>query len=195
MKKPLLIVLSLLCSPCAQALVYKCVDENGRTRYQAAVCAGVVVPIDETPHAAPVAPARPFDRDSGGGRHAARSEAKKNLFKSLSPCPSTGETRGPCPGYVVDHVKPLACGGADDPRNMQWQTVAAGKAKDQWERLGCQPALSARGGLFPRARHFARSAPAFPAGARVYTGPRGGQFTLTENGRKHYLGAGADGGG
>jgi len=40
---------------------------------------------------------------------------------------------GRCPGYVVDHVKPLECGGADAPSNMQWQTVADGKAKDKTE--------------------------------------------------------------
>ena len=54
------------------------------------------------------------------------------------PCPSTGRTSGACPGYVVDHVKPLACGGADAASNMQWQTVAEGKAKDKWERVGCK---------------------------------------------------------
>ncbi len=37
------------------------------------------------------------------------------------------------PGYVVDHIIPLECGGADDPSNMQWQTVAEGKAKDKTE--------------------------------------------------------------
>jgi hypothetical protein len=26
-------------------------------------------------------------------------------------------------GYVVDHIVPLECGGADDPPNIQWQTV------------------------------------------------------------------------
>jgi len=36
----------------------------------------------------------------------------------------------------VDHVKALACGGADAPESMQWQTVAEGKAKDKWED-GC----------------------------------------------------------
>jgi len=41
-------------------------------------------------------------------------------------------------GYVVDHVKPLACGGADAPSNMQWQTVAEAKAKDKIERRGCK---------------------------------------------------------
>jgi hypothetical protein len=38
------------------------------------------------------------------------------------------------PRYVVDHVKPLECGGAEAPSNMRWQTVAAVKAKDKTER-------------------------------------------------------------
>jgi hypothetical protein len=40
--------------------------------------------------------------------------------------------------YVVDHIKALACGGADDPRNMQWQTTAAAKQKDRWELAECK---------------------------------------------------------
>src|SRR5258706_465200 len=42
------------------------------------------------------------------------------------------------PGYIIDHIKPLACGGADATSNMQWQTVAAAKAKDKVERIGCR---------------------------------------------------------
>ena len=71
-------------------------------------------------------------RDSQG--KIKRSAASKNAFKRKQPCPSTGKSRGACPGYVIDHVKPLECGGADAPSNMQWQTVAAGKAKDKTER-------------------------------------------------------------
>ena len=41
------------------------------------------------------------------------------------------------PGYVIDHIVPLACGGADTPSNMQWQTVAHARAKDKVERKGC----------------------------------------------------------
>ena len=41
-------------------------------------------------------------------------------------------------GYVVDHIVPLACGGADAPFNMQWQTVAAAKEKDKVERRLCR---------------------------------------------------------
>lgn len=42
------------------------------------------------------------------------------------------------PGYVVDHIVALACGGSDTPSNMQWQTKAAAKAKDRYERRGCR---------------------------------------------------------
>jgi hypothetical protein len=71
-------------------------------------------------------------RDSRG--RIKRSTAAKNAFKHEHPCPSTGRGSGSCPGYVIDHVNPLECGGADAPGNMQWQTVQAGKAKDKTER-------------------------------------------------------------
>jgi hypothetical protein len=77
----------------------------------------------------------PSGRDSHG--RIKRSVVAKDDFKREHPCPSTGRASGACPGYVIDHVKPLACGGLDDPSNMQWQTVADGKAKDKWERKGC----------------------------------------------------------
>lgn len=66
-----------------------------------------------------------------------RDPAARAEFQRLHPCPANGERRGPCPGYVVDHIRALACGGADTPDNMQWQTVAEGKAKDRWE-IHCQ---------------------------------------------------------
>jgi len=66
-----------------------------------------------------------------------RSRAARSDFQRSHPCPATGRTSGACPGYVVDHVKPLACGGADAPSNMQWQTTTEGEAKDKWERAGC----------------------------------------------------------
>jgi hypothetical protein len=49
------------------------------------------------------------------------------------------------PGYVVDHICALACGGQDDPRNMQWQSVADGKAKDRIERKHCDWFCGAHG--------------------------------------------------
>lgn len=76
--------------------------------------------------------ANPSGRDSHG--RIKRSTAAKNAFKRAHLCPSTGMGPGSCPGYVIDHVNPLECGGADAPSNMQWQTIAEGKAKDKTER-------------------------------------------------------------
>jgi hypothetical protein len=64
--------------------------------------------------------------------HIARSPAAKHAFEV-----QTGYPHGR-PGYVVDHIVPLACGGLDVPGNMQWQTIAAAKAKDTTERIGCR---------------------------------------------------------
>lgn len=49
------------------------------------------------------------------GRIARSATAKHDFMKA------TGYPQGR-PGYVVDHVIPLACGGPDEPSNMQWQT-------------------------------------------------------------------------
>jgi len=62
-----------------------------------------------------------------------RSRAARDAFERANPCPSTGLSRGPCPGYVVDHIIALKRGGPDDPTNMQWQTVEDAKAKDKVE--------------------------------------------------------------
>lgn len=62
-----------------------------------------------------------------------RSKARRDLFRRL-----TGYPKGR-PGYVVDHIVPLAphCGGCDVPSNQQWLTVAEWKAKTAWERKTC----------------------------------------------------------
>lgn len=70
-------------------------------------------------------------RDSHG--RIERSTAAKNAFKRVNPCPSTGQSSGSCPGYVIDHVIPLKRGGADAPGNMQWQDTISAKAKDKVE--------------------------------------------------------------
>ncbi len=62
-----------------------------------------------------------------------RSSKAKDAFRKTHPCPSTGKTTGACPGYVIDHIRPLKRGGADSPSNMHWQTKADAKAKDKWE--------------------------------------------------------------
>ena len=78
-----------------------------------------------TARATPVVP-----RDADGRLH--RSAAAKHAFEAQSGYPHGR------PGYVVDHKVPLACGGADAPGNMQWQTVGEAKAKDRLERRGCR---------------------------------------------------------
>lgn len=66
-----------------------------------------------------------------------RSQKAKSIFKYTHPCPANGNRSGSCPGFVIDHIKALACGGEDAPSNMQWQTIAEGKAKDKWEMTAC----------------------------------------------------------
>ncbi|MCG3773372.1 MAG: hypothetical protein JW395_0178 [Nitrospira sp.] len=78
----------------------------------------------------PATTASPQPRDEKG--RFVRSGSAKNAFMKKS-----GYPKGR-PGYVVDHIVPLACGGADGPSNMQGQTVAEGKAKDKVERKGCR---------------------------------------------------------
>jgi hypothetical protein len=70
------------------------------------------------------------DRDEHG-RILRRGKAKKAFMRS------TGYDHGR-PGYVIDHIQPLACGGQDIPSNMQWQTAADARAKDGTERAACR---------------------------------------------------------
>lgn len=77
-----------------------------------------------------------IERDDDG--RIKRSSSAKTTFKKQHPCPATGSSKGSCNGYVIDHITALACGGFDDPSNMQWQTVEQAKEKDKWERDGCE---------------------------------------------------------
>ena len=73
---------------------------------------------------------------TAGSARPDRSPEVARDFQQQNPCPSTRKTGGPCPGYVKDHVVPLACGGADKVANLQWQTIQQAKAKDRAE-LNC----------------------------------------------------------
>jgi len=97
-----------------------------------------------------------------------RSEKAKNSFKYSHPCPANGNNHGSCAGYVIDHIKPLACGGADAVINMQWQTIEEGKAKDKWERKDCETKPQ-------------------PTNGKYFTGKRGGYYTLSASGKKNYV--------
>ena len=70
-------------------------------------------------------------RDSRG--RILRSKEARRAFRAKNPCPTTRRTTGPCPGYVIDHIKALKHGGCDTPDNMQWQTREEAKAKDRVE--------------------------------------------------------------
>lgn len=60
-----------------------------------------------------------------------RSHAVTLAFKRL-----TGFPQGR-PGYQIDHIVPLACGGSDTTTNLQWLSVAEKRAKDRIERHPC----------------------------------------------------------
>lgn len=64
-------------------------------------------------------------RDKHG--HIKRDPKQREAFEK-----ATGYAHGR-KGYVVDHIIPLECGGADVPSNMQWQTKAEARVKDAGE--------------------------------------------------------------
>lgn len=56
-----------------------------------------------------------------------RSTTELARFKRL-----TGFPKGR-PGWVIDHMHPLECGGVDSVWNMQWQPLAESRVKDKIE--------------------------------------------------------------
>lgn len=76
-------------------------------------------------------------RDADGRIH--RSSAVLATFRRDHPCPVTGLTTGPCKGWSIDHIIPLASCGCDIPFNLQWlpnsiKSCAGSECKDRWER-------------------------------------------------------------
>lgn len=55
-----------------------------------------------------------------------------NAFKHIHPCPSTGKKTGACKGWQINHVIPLACGGADAVSNMQWMPTITKTCWQDW---------------------------------------------------------------
>lgn len=69
----------------------------------------------------------------------ARSQTALTEFRRVHHCPSTGLKLGRCPGWAINHVIPLACGGCDIVSNMQWLPVdikacAGAHCIDRFER-------------------------------------------------------------
>jgi len=75
---------------------------------------------------------------AGQSSASARSPAVKAEFRRLNPCPSTGKTRGACPGYHVDHRESLICGGKDEVSNLQWLSIPEHKEKTRVEVKLCR---------------------------------------------------------
>lgn len=71
-------------------------------------------------------------RTASGG--IVRSQAVVNAFKKHHPCPATGKASGACPGWQINHVIPLACGGCDSVSNMDWMPTKIKTCKEDWCR-------------------------------------------------------------
>ena len=60
-------------------------------------------------------------------------------FRRVHPCPATMRFTGACPGWAMNHVIPLACGGADAVWNLAWlpndvKSCAGPHCVDRFER-------------------------------------------------------------
>lgn len=67
-----------------------------------------------------------------------RSRALRSEFQRLNPCPATGERRGACPGYEVDHIQALCAGGRDELENLAWLAVEAHRDKTRRDVAACR---------------------------------------------------------
>lgn len=76
-------------------------------------------------------------RDAKG--NTLRSTKVIAAFKKQWACPVTGKHSGACPGWAIDHIVPLDCGGVDAVWNMQWlpdeiKSAQGTFSKDHFER-------------------------------------------------------------
>lgn len=78
---------------------------------------------------------------------AERSREMRAAFVRDNPCPATGQHRGACPGWQVDHVRSLCAGGIDHPTNMAWITLANHHRKTANDIAICK---AQRAGVHPR---------------------------------------------
>jgi hypothetical protein len=73
-----------------------------------------------------------------------RDPAARAAFRKANPCPSTGQQRGRCPGFEIDHRIALMLGGPDTPENMQWLDRPTHRAKTRAEFAECKRAHHCR---------------------------------------------------
>lgn len=72
------------------------------------------------------------------GFAAPRSAAERAAFVRENPCPATGQRRGACPGWQVDHITPLCAGGNDTRQNMQWLSIGEHRRKTTQDLRTCR---------------------------------------------------------
>ncbi len=75
---------------------------------------------------------------TGASAKTERSHAVRYAFVKQQACPSTGRHRLPCPGWEIDHIRPLKCKGPDSVANLQWLTIQAHKDKTRREAKECR---------------------------------------------------------
>ena len=71
-----------------------------------------------------------------------RSPALRAELQRLEPCPATGEPRGPCPGFEVDHTIALCLTGpgGDIISNLQWLSIEDHRRKTKRDIELCRQA-------------------------------------------------------
>lgn len=55
-------------------------------------------------------------------RNKHHDRAEQRAFRLQTPCPSTGQAEGACPGWQVGYMVELCAGGQDKRENMRWIT-------------------------------------------------------------------------
>ena len=89
-------------------------------------------PKQASPAAQPLKTTPDAKEKKGVSPRTERSIAARQAFER-----QTGYANGR-PGYMVEHIVPLSCGGTDTPANMQWLTLAEARRKNKLDQTRCR---------------------------------------------------------
>ncbi len=67
-----------------------------------------------------------------------RSQKEVRAFRVENPCPVTNRRSGACPGFQVDHKRPLCAGGEDSVSNMHWLSTEDHRFKTLVDARECR---------------------------------------------------------
>jgi hypothetical protein len=79
-----------------------------------------------------------------------RSAKVRSDYKKIVPCPITGLSTGACPGWQIDHIVPLVCGGCDRLDNVAWMDNRIKTCADDWCKDRYEQKVFCPGGGFHR---------------------------------------------